>query len=178
MFSLSGNVTIKTIERWLNYPVWVLHLFVIWLLFPALLCLVAADVILRTYFQSPLSWGHEVSGLLLICMFVLELPHTLHQQQLLQVDLLFVRLGHRMQRVVYFLSRLFVLAVAFLFCWQGFSGAQDMYAYADQAYTLPIPLWPLSAAMAVVGALLVLQALMQLISPSDTYAPDIEGEII
>jgi hypothetical protein len=32
--------------------------------------------------------------------------------------------------------------------------------------------------MAVVGALLVLQALMQLISPSDTYAPDIEGEII
>lgn len=171
------NTIIQTIERVLNHPVRLLHLLVVWLLFPALLCLVAGDVILRTFFQAPLVWGHEVSGLLLLCIFVLELPHTIQQQQLLQVDLLFVRLGLRMQKVVYFISRLFVLTVALLFCWQGFSGAQDMYAYAEQAYTLPLPLWPLSAAMSVVGLLMVLQALLQLMYPSRYNASGVEGDV-
>lgn len=176
MFATPATI-VRTIENLLNYPVRMLHLLVVWLLFPFLLCLVAADVILRTFFQAPLVWGHELTGLVLLSIFILELPHTLQQQQLLQVDLLFARLGRRMQNVVYFLSRIFVLVVAFLFCWQGFTGAQDMYTYAEQAYTLPLPLWPLSAAMSVVGLLMVVQALVQLINPAKHHTPCVDGEI-
>ncbi len=153
---------LEKLDGWLAYPILFLHYIVVWGLFPALLILVLLDVFLRTFLDSPLSWGHELLGLLLISLFSLELPFGLRRNDFLSVDLLFSHLGKYGRKIAYLLSRLLILGFALLFCWQGFSGALEMHQYDERAFTLPIPLWPFSVMLGMIGALLVLQVFTQI----------------
>jgi TRAP-type C4-dicarboxylate transport system permease small subunit len=135
----------------------------VWLLLPALLLLVLADIFLRTLLNAPLGWGHEVSGLLLISLLAFEMPRCLRLGELLNVNLLHDFLGKKTRLLLYIVTRLFIVAFAALFFWQGSVGAREMYQYDEQTFTLPLPLWPFSAMLALVGMLILLQGLVQLL---------------
>lgn len=168
------------LDSLLGYPIDFMHNMAIWLFLPALLAIVITDITLRTFFNSPLSWGHEVLGLLLICLFSLELPRCLRRHELLSVDLLFDRIDDRFRRQIYRLSRLLILLFAVLFCWQGGAGALEMYEYEEQAFILPIMYWPFALTLGLVGMLLVFQSLLQLIGGEpfdDKQEHDIEHSL-
>lgn len=135
----------------------------VWLLMPSLLALVLADIILRNVFTSTLSWSHEVSGLLLLCIFFIDLPYCLSKSEFLKVDLLFNFFSQFWQSLVHVFALLCCLTVSIFLIWQALVGLQDMLEFEEEALTLAVPLWPFSAMIAVSGALMVLQSLSMLI---------------
>ncbi|MCP5161397.1 MAG: TRAP transporter small permease [Hahellaceae bacterium] len=162
--SLIKSLTLGS--RWLDcglgYAIAGLHQLNLWIVFPVLVLTVLTDIALRTFLNSPLSWAHEFLGLLLICLFFLELPHNVRRRDFLQIDLLYLKLGRIAQRGLNLLAWLAILAFAVLVAWQGYLSALEMYEFEEQATTLPIPYWPLSAFICSSGVLMALQAGLKL----------------
>ena len=62
---------------------------------PALMLLVSLDVILRYVFNSPLPWGRDVNGLLLLITIFSALPHAWDQGYHIRMEVFYNRLGRR-----------------------------------------------------------------------------------
>lgn len=137
----------------------VAHKANVWLLMPSLLVLVLTDILLRNLFASTLSWSHEVSGLLLLCIFFIDLPYCLSKSEFLKVDLLFSFFSRFWQSMAQGFALLCCLSVSVFIVWQAIIGLQDMLEYEETAITLAVPLWPFSAMIAVSAGLMVLQSL-------------------
>jgi TRAP-type C4-dicarboxylate transport system permease small subunit len=154
---------IKTYHQLVGKLVSAVHKVNVWLLMPSLLALVVADIILRNIFSSTLSWSHEVSGLLLLCIFFIDLPYCLFKSEFLKVDLLFSFFSKFWQSMAHGFALLCCLGLSIFLIWQALVGLQDMYEFEEQALTLAVPLWPFSAMIAVSAFLMVLQSLSMLI---------------
>jgi len=134
----------------------------VWVIFPAIILVVLSDIILRTFFNSPLFWAHEILGLLLLCLFFLELPNSFQKSELLSVDLLYKRFGPFGRTFSYRLSCLLMTLFSLLLVWQGSIGVSDSLEYDEQAFTLPIPFWPFYALIALSGLVIFFQSLARL----------------
>ena len=139
------------------------HKINVWLLMPALLILILLDITLRNLFTSTLVWSHEVSGLLLLSIFFIDLPYCLFKSEYLKVDLLYSFFSPVGQILAQKFSLLCCFFVSVFLVWQAFVGVQDMFEFEETALTLSIPLWPFSAMIAVSGALMALQSLVMLL---------------
>jgi len=159
----------------LSFPIRLLHSVNVFVIFPLIILIVLSDIILRTFFNSPLSWAHEVLGLLLLCLFFLELPNSLQKSELLSVDLLYKRFGRFGRAFSYRLSCLLILAFSLLLVWQGGLGVLDSLEYDEQAFTLPIPYWPFYALITLSGCLMLLQSFGRLFSSSSSIS-DLQNE--
>ena len=62
---------------------------------PALMVLVSLDVVLRYVFNSPLPWGRDVNGLLLLTTIFSALPHGWDQGYHIRMEVFYNRLGRR-----------------------------------------------------------------------------------
>jgi len=138
------------------------HKINLWLLMPGLLALVLLDIILRNLFTSTLSWSHEISGLLLLSIFFIDLPYCLSKSELLKVDLLFSYFSKTWKSIMHCFALLCCLSVSIFLVWQALTGLQDMIEYDEQALTLSIPLWPFSAMIAFSAGLMALQSVAML----------------
>ena len=134
----------------------------IFLILPALVLLILSDIVLRSFFSSPIPWAHEVSGLLLICLFFLAVPKCVQEDQLLSVDLFYQRLPSSGRRILHILTSIFLLLFSVLLVWQGSIGVLDSLEYGDRAYSLNIPYWPFYLLMALVGVVTACQSLQRL----------------
>lgn len=132
-----------------------------WIIFPSILLLVLTDIALRNLINQSISWSHEVLGLLLLSAFFLHLPLCIREKELLHVDLLYQYLKPQHQVILEKLSSLLIALLAIILCWQGIQASFDMYFYEEQAYSLPIPYWPLALLTAICAGLVTLQSLMQ-----------------
>ena len=139
------------------------HKINVWLLMPALLILILLDITLRNLFTSTLVWSHEVSGLLLLSIFFIDLPYCLFKGEYLKVDLLYNYFSPVGQILAQKVALLCCFLVSVFLVWQAFVGVQDMFEFEETALTLSIPLWPFSAMIAVSGALMALQSLVMLL---------------
>jgi TRAP-type C4-dicarboxylate transport system permease small subunit len=137
----------------------------IFLVFPFLVVLILLDIALRSVVNSPISWAHEVSGLLLICLFFLALPGCIKSQSLLKVDFVYQFLSLRQQRYAHQLSLLLVLLFAILLAAQGYLGVKESLEYDERAYTIDIPYWPFYALVSIVGVISALQTISDLCKP-------------
>jgi len=140
----------------------VAHKINLWLLMPSLLGLVLLDIVLRNLFTSTLSWSHEVSGLLLLSIFFVDLPYCLSKSEFLKVDLLFGFFSKNLKRMAHCFALLCCFSVSIFLVWQAFIGLQDMFEYEEEALTLSMPLWPFSAMIVVSAGLMALQSLAML----------------
>jgi len=150
------------------------HKINLWVLMPGLLTLVLLDIILRNLFTSTLSWSHEVSGLLLLSIFFIDLPYCLSKSELLKVDLLFNYFSRTWQIMANCFALLCCVSVSIFLVWQALIGLQDMFDFEEEALTLPIPLWPFSAMIALSAGLMALQSLAMLFENWLGVSPDNE----
>ncbi len=133
------------------------------LVLPAILILVLADIVLRRVSDMPLIWSSEVLGLLLLCLFFLELPNAVRQQELLFVDVFYHQLPRPLQRCITpWVWSLLGLA-GLLLGGQGVLGAWELAKYEEGALTLAIPFWPFSLLIGLSGLLVTLQSLHALL---------------
>jgi|GEM_PF-5016166 len=138
------------------------HKINVWLLMPSLLMLVLLDIILRNLFTSTLSWSHEVSGLLLLSIFFIDLPYCLSKSEFLKVDLLFSYFSKSWKMTANCFALLCCFSVSIFLVWQALIGLQDMFEFEEEALTLSMPLWPFSAMIALSAGLMALQSLAML----------------
>jgi len=129
---------------------------------PSLLSLVLLDIVLRNLFTTTIAWSHEVSGFLLLSIFFIDLPYCLSKSEFLKVDLLYSHFSAFWKSAAQRVSLVCCFIVAIFIVWQALVGVRDMYEFDELAFTLPIPLWPFSAMIAVSGLLLGLQSVAML----------------
>nr|WP_269767754.1 TRAP transporter small permease [Oleiphilus messinensis] len=122
-----------------------------------------ADVVARSWLNTAISWGHEVSEYLLLCLFFASIPWCHHRQDLLKVDLIYTRSNTAMQCALALLSETSVLLLAIIIAWQGWLATEEMREYEDTANSIDMPLWPFSALTCICGMQLLLQAILRLI---------------
>lgn len=155
-------IIIKIYSLWVGRLVSAAHTVNVWLLMPSLLVLVLADIVLRNIFTASLSWSHEVSGLLLLSIFFIDLPYCLSKHEFLKVDLLFSYFSKFWKTMANYFALLCLFSVSIFLVWQALIGLQDMVEFDEQALTLAMPLWPFSAMVALSAGLMALQSLVML----------------
>lgn len=134
----------------------------IWLLMPGLLTLILLDVSLRNFFNTTIGWSHEVSGLLLLSIFFIDLPYCLLKSEFLKVDILHHHFSVFWKVVTNKFALICCFSMSILLIWQALIGVRDMLEFDETALTLPIPLWPFSLMVAVSGSLMAMQSLLML----------------
>ncbi len=122
--------------------------WVVYLLLPALVILVSADVAFRYFLNIPLRWGNDVKELMLLVIVVAGLPMVSLEDQHIRVGLLdrFFqgRIGRLWTVARHALTGLAALAVAYAAA----RLAMDMSKYGDGAEMIDIPFWPFAAFVA------------------------------
>lgn len=148
MFQATLSLLVNLLN-WLNIVV----------MLPGLVILILSDIVLRSFFSSPIAWAHEVSGLLLLTMFFLAIPSCIQREELLSVDLLFRALSDSKQKALRFVSHVFLFLFSILLVWQAYLGARDSFEYGDQAFTIDLPYWPFYSLMVFIGIVTCCQSL-------------------
>lgn len=110
-----------------------------------LFCLIAVtcvDVVGRYFFASPLSGAFEITEIVLAALVFMALPLTTERREHIEVDLLNMATGPRMQRYLSAFAGLFSAALLMTLAWRLASHAAS--AFEDGAVTnaLSIPLAP------------------------------------
>lgn len=150
----------------LNRLITFLNAINIYLVLPLLVLIVLSDIMLRFFINSPIVWAHEVSGLLLICLFFLAIPYCIQSKQLLHVDIAYNVMGRKQRLCANFLSQLLILGFSVLLVCQGYLGVIDSLSYDGRAYTVNIPYWPFYGLITFVGLICAGQSLLELLTQS------------
>lgn len=140
---------------------------------PALTLLLVADIAFRTLQNATLYWASEMSGFLLIVLFFLALPHQANQRGLMHIELLHLPFKTHpiVGRLLALLPPFALFLFSLLLAAQSVLGLRDMLHYGDQAFSLPLPLWPFYALMLASSTLMLLIATLHLIRAARTGTP-------
>lgn len=137
----------------------------LWLTFPLIFILVIADITLRYLFNSPLSWSHEILGLLLFCAFSLHLPYCFKENEVLRADLIYQYLSTQNKKYINCFSILLTILFSAILVYQGTLYGYEMYLYEEQAYHFAIPYWPFVLLFTFCSGLVGCQSVLKLIAP-------------
>lgn len=118
-----------------------------------------ADVIGRYVFLAPLPAAYELISLMMPAVIFCALPLTVLRRGHVTVDLLDALVPRILLPVQEILVSLFSAGALALVSWRLAIRAEDQHTYEDVSDQLWLPLWPFSAAMAVLCALAALCAL-------------------
>lgn len=140
----------KRIASWL-------HGFAAVALVPAIVVLVTFDVVARYSFSAPLPWGQEITGYLLLLSFLAAIPHCTARDKHLRVEMVYARMPAAAQRLVHLATGLAGALVCGLIAWQGLRDVPEKIRFEEAGPISGLPLWPLSAAIALFAAIGVLQ---------------------
>ncbi|MDR2821246.1 MAG: TRAP transporter small permease [Desulfovibrio sp.] len=81
--------------------------FSMYIIYPAILTVIVIDVIGRNFFNTPLSWAIEGSGLFLIGAIFLAVPRVELDREHILLDILYARYSPRMKLICDMLTRSF-----------------------------------------------------------------------
>lgn len=128
-----------------------------YVLLPALVLLVTADVSLRYLFNAPLAWGTDVKKLLLLLVMTAGLAGTSLADEHIRVTLVEEQFSAAVRRAFSVLRHALTAVLLVLLGWSVVVLARDMHTFGERAEFVDIPFWPL-AALAAASALLAAAA--------------------
>lgn len=128
MLKLDGVVA------WIEYRLLMLMML-------ALALILATQVILRYFFNSPLFWAEEVSVQLLIASTFMGVSYLLYSRQLVRVDFILLHLNDRIYWFTEKLLQLISLAVLCVICYFATSWIMDPMTRIDVSPTTQLPRW-------------------------------------
>lgn len=125
--------------------------------YPILICVVLSDIVLRAFFNSPLPWGNEVSGLLLIICFFGPVCTCEQEKNNIALDFLFSHFSHRAKWCVELTGSIAGAIWIGLLSWRNFIEVPQMMEYGETGVEFHYPLWPLRLFLALACLLLFLR---------------------
>jgi TRAP-type C4-dicarboxylate transport system permease small subunit len=144
-----------------------LHLIGVYAGIPALILIIATDVVLRYVANQPLRWGNEVSALIQLAVLVGSLTLCTEQRGHVRMDALYVRFGPRLRRATDVLAHLCGLTFAAFLTYQCFASTVEMYRFNQGAEMIDLPYWPFALFMGLCASLLVLRFLLEICGRAD-----------
>jgi len=126
-------------------------------LLPAIVLLVTVDVVGRYAFSAPLPWGQEITGYLLLLSFIAAIPYCTARDKHLRVEVIYLALPRVGQRLVQLVTGLSGAAVCALVAWQAARDVPEKIRFEEVGPISGLPVWPLSAALALFAAIGMLQ---------------------
>jgi TRAP-type C4-dicarboxylate transport system permease small subunit len=95
------------LTRWANKVADICLSFSMYIIYPVILLVIVIDVIGRNFFNMPLSWAIEGSGLFLIGAIFLAVPRVELDREHILLDILYARYSPRMKLICDMLTRAF-----------------------------------------------------------------------
>jgi TRAP-type C4-dicarboxylate transport system permease small subunit len=129
----------------------------IYVMLPALVVLVTADVVLRYVFDAPLQWARDVNGLFLLMSIAAALPHAWDRAYHIRMDVAYERFPPGLKRSVDVLSAFAGVVFFGLMAFQAAAYVPFMVRTGETGEDLLWPLWPYMAFMSVCAALTVVR---------------------
>ena len=114
---------------------------------PALMALVTLDVVLRYVFNSPLPWGRDVNGLLLLITIFSALPHAWDRGYHIRMEVFYSRFQRRTRKWADVASGAVGILFFALMGIQALRFAPYMAATGETGEDLLLPVWPFMAYM-------------------------------
>ncbi|OUS26822.1 hypothetical protein A9Q99_16525 [Gammaproteobacteria bacterium 45_16_T64] len=136
------------------------------LLLPIIILIINIDVALRSTDQISLTWSHEVLGLLMLFLFILSLPNSAQNNELIRVDLLSRFLPNNIQFYIQKITHLLSAVIAGILTYQCIVASIDMHTYDDRVTSLAIPLWPLASALTLLSIIWAAVHMVLLLTPA------------
>ncbi|MCW2309081.1 TRAP transporter small permease [Rhodobium gokarnense] len=130
----------------------------------AVLALVVYAILQRYFLDTPLKWGDELSGYLLVALVMLGAAETLRHGEHIAIDLVTGKVGPTLKRLLAVIANLAVIGFAVvlgLSAWESISFAYDFGSYSP-GY-LEVATWIPQLPMLIGAGLLILLALALLI---------------
>ena len=122
---------------------------------PALMAIVTLDVILRYVFNSPLPWGRDVIGLLLLITIFSALPHAWDRRYHIRMEVFYSRLQGRARNLADVTTGVAGILFFALMGIQALRFAPYMAATGETGENLLVPAWPFMAYMGFCSLVLV-----------------------
>ncbi len=107
------------------------------------------DIVLRTCFNSPLPWGVEVSGLLLIVCFFSAACTCEEEKSNIALDFLSVKFSPIGKNILELVSCVAGGVWIGLLSFRNFIEVPDMIEYGETGVEFHYPLWPLRLFLAI-----------------------------
>lgn len=148
-----------------------------------LMAMICADIALRTLTNAPLRGAAELSGLLIVALVFLQLPHTVARGRMIRSEMLLGALHARRPVAAGLVEGVFRLVGAMFFgavawaVWPKLVKAWERGTYVGAAGDFTAPVWP-KLAVIVAGAAFaaIIYALLALAAFQRPRAVEILGE--
>jgi TRAP-type C4-dicarboxylate transport system permease small subunit len=114
---------------------------------PALMGIVTLDVVLRYVFNSPLPWGRDVNGLLLLMTTFSALPHAWDRGYHIRMEVFYSRLHGRTRSFADVATGVAGILFFAMMGVQAFRFTPYMAATGETGEDLLLPVWPFMAYM-------------------------------
>jgi TRAP-type C4-dicarboxylate transport system permease small subunit len=115
----------------------------------AMMFLMTADVILRYIFGSPLSGSYELLQFMMSVVIPFGIAYCAHEKAHISVDVLFVFLPGRTQRILDCVNALIVLVLFLIIAWQSVLYVKEIHTFGLTSGILYIPSYPFVGATAL-----------------------------
>lgn len=116
---------------------------------PAIVLVVAVDVVARYFLNLPLQWSQEVASLALLLVFVAAIPYANATHGHIRTETLYERYGPRMQALVDLLSAVCGGVLMGVIAWWQLRELPGLIQRDEGAEYIDIPYWPISLFLAL-----------------------------
>lgn len=130
---------------------------------PVLFLLVTLDVVLRYAFNTPLQWGRDANGLLLLITLFSALPYAWDKGFHIRMEIVHARLPERWRSLADVVSAMAGIFFFALLSIQAVLFSRYMFLTRETGEELNAPLWPFMVYVAISG---VIFSLRLLVNPS------------
>ncbi len=130
--------------------------------YPLIILIVLTDVVLRYFLNSPLPWGVELSGLLLIGAFFGPAPQCEEVKANIYLDFLYNTFSIRGKHLVDILGQFIGLFWIGMLSVRTFMEVPDMISMGETGIQFEYPLWPLRFFLGLVTSILALRLVLNI----------------
>ena len=124
-------------------------------LLPLMVLIITLNVVMRYFFNAPLSWGEEMDGLLLFLVLFLSLTYTWDQKRHIRMEIVYVRLKGRMRSIADLAAGITGIIFFGLLGIQSIRDVTYMIKTHETGEELGVPLWPFRIIMALISFVFV-----------------------
>lgn len=161
-----------SLDRWSAWVSRHLYRIGVYGALPALVVLVTADVVLRYFFNAPLSWVRDANGLLLLVAVFTALPHAWDRGYHIRMEVWHTRFSGATRGVADVIAALSGVIWFGLIAIQAFRFVPYMTTTSETGEDLMMPLWPFMALVGVCSVVFV----ARLIANPRAAPADADGE--